>query len=347
MNEEDNDKLELIFNNVSLDLPNNGERLVDKFNLTLNKGDRLIITGPSGCGKSSLIRAAKNIWRDMEGEITLPIDKKILVLTQKVDLPRTSLRGILSSPELEGHFSDKEIDQALREAGLEKLTKHLPLNQAKPDYIYRLMEKYIPLATKHWCKDIKKFSTAQRETLINNISDYIKIHAENFFEDDLKPYITFDTKKSLAEKVTTGIEKKLEQELLLPEFNSHSFDVTLKKLATKISKYLLQGAAIDIKESYMDGSDFAKQLSGGEQQRISFAQAFLHKPPVIFMDETTAALDKNSGETLYKKLIEKLSDSIIISVAHNTHIMPFHTHHAHLENQTITVKKIKPAAPAR
>lgn len=40
------------------------------------------------------------------------------------------------------------------------------------------------------------------------------------------------------------------------------------------------------------------QLSGGEQQRASIARAIAHKPKILFADEPTANLDRESSDTI-------------------------------------------------
>jgi tungstate transport system ATP-binding protein len=62
----------------------------------------------------------------------------------------------------------------------------------------------------------------------------------------------------------------------------------------------------------------AKKLSGGEQQRIALARAFLLDPNVLFLDEPTANLDPNSAAIIEKAIIgKKSSRRIIVMATHN------------------------------
>jgi tungstate transport system ATP-binding protein len=62
----------------------------------------------------------------------------------------------------------------------------------------------------------------------------------------------------------------------------------------------------------------AKKLSGGEQQRIALARAFLLDSHVLLLDEPTANLDPNSAIIIEKAIIsQKSSQRIIIMATHN------------------------------
>ena len=60
---------------------------------------------------------------------------------------------------------------------------------------------------------------------------------------------------------------------------------------------------------------YPNQLSGGEQQRVGLARAFIHKPDILFADEPTGNLDGETGrqiEELLFRLNEKQGTTLII-----------------------------------
>ncbi len=62
----------------------------------------------------------------------------------------------------------------------------------------------------------------------------------------------------------------------------------------------------------------AKKTSGGEQQRISLARAFLLEPHIMLLDEPTANLDPNSATIIEKAIIsQKSPERIIVMATHN------------------------------
>jgi putative ATP-binding cassette transporter len=70
--------------------------------------------------------------------------------------------------------------------------------------------------------------------------------------------------------------------------------------------------------------NWAQILSGGEQQRLTFARALLNKPDWLFLDEATASLPEADQETLYRLLKEKLPGTTLVSIAHRASLAAFH-----------------------
>lgn len=72
-------------------------------------------------------------------------------------------------------------------------------------------------------------------------------------------------------------------------------------------------------------------LSGGEQQRLSFARLFLQRPQYVFLDEATSALDEANETTLYQTMLSFLPDITLVSVSHHPQLAQFHHKRLHLE----------------
>lgn len=64
---------------------------------------------------------------------------------------------------------------------------------------------------------------------------------------------------------------------------------------------------------------FPNQLSGGQQQRAAIVRALLNHPMVIFADEPTGNLDKDTGEQVMSCLIDavKKEGATLVMVTHN------------------------------
>ncbi|GAA0602736.1 hypothetical protein GCM10009416_45660 [Craurococcus roseus] len=67
-----------------------------------------------------------------------------------------------------------------------------------------------------------------------------------------------------------------------------------------------------------------RTLSLGEQQRLAFARALLHRPRWIFLDEATAALDEANQDAMMRLLQNELPASAVVSIGHRPGLDRYH-----------------------
>jgi putative ABC transport system ATP-binding protein len=81
------------------------------------------------------------------------------------------------------------------------------------------------------------------------------------------------------------------------------------------------------------GHHYPAQLSGGEQQRVSMARAFINKPQILFTDEPTGNLDAETSRGIIELIfnLNKEAGTTLIMV----------THDLDLANKTARIIKLK------
>src|SRR5829696_8379852 len=110
---------------------------------------------------------------------------------------------------------------------------------------------------------------------------------------------------------------------LLPVLTAYQ-NVELPLLLTKLSKkerderVKLALSVVGLEDRM---SHYPRQLSGGQEQRVSIARAIVADPTVILLDEPTGQLDAKSSQevlTLLRRLNDEFKKTIVI-VTHDVH----------------------------
>ena len=83
-----------------------------------------------------------------------------------------------------------------------------------------------------------------------------------------------------------------------------------------------KGRAMELMEHVSLGDrmhHYPLQLSGGEQQRVAIARAFINRPQILFADEPTGNLDRETGDKIINLLFElnAVAGTTLILVTHD------------------------------
>ncbi|MFJ2531787.1 ABC transporter ATP-binding protein/permease [Pseudomonas helmanticensis] len=114
---------ELQVHNLGLDLAD-GRHLLTNADMTVEPGERVMLSGRSGSGKSTLLRAMGHLWPAGHGNIRLPA-ARYLFLPQKPYLPIGTLREALSYPQPGDTYASERYAQVLETCRLPHLVARL------------------------------------------------------------------------------------------------------------------------------------------------------------------------------------------------------------------------------
>ncbi len=87
----------------------------------------------------------------------------------------------------------------------------------------------------------------------------------------------------------------------------------------KINKRLNE--VLELVRMTTKGHKMPHQLSGGEQQRISIARAFINNPDLILADEPTGNLDPETSEEIIQLLQDISSKKTVLMASHDKYLM--------------------------
>ena len=115
----------------------------------------------------------------------------------------------------------------------------------------------------------------------------------------------------------------LRDALLYPQESSLFVDEEIKDVMKKCE-------LADFIERMHEVDDWSRILSLGEQQRVAFARVILAKPDIIFLDESTSALDEKTEAMMYQLLRQNLPNAAILSIGHRSTLYQYHERQLHL-----------------
>lgn len=110
----------LTFDHLTLQSADGVTLLVEDLSLTLERGQRMLVTGPGEMAKMALFRATADLWEHGHGRIVRPSRRCISFVPERPYLPPGTMREFLVAPSCSVPASDERIHAVLGRIGLEE-----------------------------------------------------------------------------------------------------------------------------------------------------------------------------------------------------------------------------------
>jgi putative ATP-binding cassette transporter len=93
-------------------------------------------------------------------------------------------------------------------------------------------------------------------------------------------------------------------------------------------------------------AEWSTLLSGGEQQRVGFARALIHRPTILLLDEAVSTLEEAEARALYELLAAKLPDTIVISTGRSHALAGLHDRTIEMTGSSVAGRPPRPVLAA-
>ncbi|MBE6574818.1 MAG: ABC transporter ATP-binding protein [Ruminococcaceae bacterium] len=131
---------ELIFENVSFTYPGSDKPVLEHLNLTVRRGEKLMIVGPNGSGKTTLIKLLCRLYRPTAGRITLggadiwqiPADAYFRVVAAVFQDYQNFAFSLAENISMSESGEDNRIQGILGALGLTEFIRNLPRGTDTP-----------------------------------------------------------------------------------------------------------------------------------------------------------------------------------------------------------------------
>ncbi len=222
-----------------------------------------------------------------------------------------------------------ELENAMQEGSRAITSKSIVVHEGKTKELsIRKLNIADPSSTKYMMRELNLTFTPGENTLIKGRSGLgkstlFKVMAGTWLYGDGEVSVPNHHKLCFLPQKPSIRNDTLKAVLAYPEsadtYTDEQYEVVLRAVGGE-KKYMDKFVGeLNTKKAW------SKCLSGGEQQRISFARALLKKPGWLFLDESTSALDEESEDCMYGLVGKQLKDTTFISIGHRSTVKKFHS----------------------
>jgi putative ATP-binding cassette transporter len=102
-----------------------GTVVVNDADVTIHPGERVLLVGESGTGKTTLTRAIAGLWPWGQGNISVPVGAKMVLMPQRPYIPLGTLRRAATYPLASSEAADATVRELMTTVGLGYLVDHL------------------------------------------------------------------------------------------------------------------------------------------------------------------------------------------------------------------------------